>query len=63
MTNVEKIGRFKIGGIRERLGAKDGNDKSKDKEINEMTNTQIVATLCGWETNSESLWYRYKSFF
>ena len=69
MTNIEKLER--IGGldsVRGRLGAgeygKRKNDlENVDKEINEMTNHELVAKICGWELGSENWWHDMKRQF
>ena len=53
-SNVKILDEADLGDIRERLGAKDGNDKSCDPKINAMTAEELVSAKCGWELGDES---------
>ena len=62
MTNVEKLTKLgMLGGIRRRLGAKDGNDTSCDASINEMDADVLMWNWSAWELGDGSWWYDLKS--
>lgn len=52
--NVKILDEADLGNIRQRLGAKDENDTSRDDEINAMSAEQLVAKKSGWELGDES---------
>lgn len=43
-----------LGAVRERMGAEDGNDTSKDEEINKMEPRVIIRAWSGWEIGDEA---------
>lgn len=53
-SNTAILDEADLGDIRQRLGAVDENDPSRDKRINEMTAEELVAAKCGWEIGDES---------
>lgn len=54
-TKIELLDQLGIlGGIRQRLGAKDENDTSFDQRIEGMSNRRLVALDTGWELGDES---------
>ena len=69
MTNVEKLEEVgKLGSVIGRLGGGEyGNRKNQieeiGKEINKMTNHELVAKICGWELGDESWWHSLKATF
>jgi hypothetical protein len=64
MTNVEKLEEVGIlGDVRQRLGANDESDSSKDHKINEMDNERLVKEWCGWHLGDGSWWTSMKSYF
>lgn len=64
MTNVDKLIEIGcIGDIRQRLGAKDENDTSRDDKINSLSNTELVELWCGWHLGSGSWWLQMKGLF
>ena len=63
-TNVEKLESLGIlGDVRERLGAEDENDTSKDERINHMTPDRLVTEWCGWEIGDPIWWSKMKGYF
>jgi len=61
MTNIEKLTELAIiGDIRQRLGASDENDTSKDYKINEMSNYELIKKWCGWNIGDEEWWVTMK---
>ncbi len=64
MKNTEKLKNLGIlGSVRQRLGAKDENDNSKDVEINCMENSSLVEAWCGWHLGDGSIWTKMKNFY
>lgn len=64
MTNVEKLTQLGIiGAVRQRLGADDENDISKDKRINIMENSDLVKKWAGWYLGDESWWTTMKAYY
>ena len=54
MNNVEKLrGVGRLGDIRQRLGAKDGADESRDERINGMSPIELVGSWTGWTLGDE----------
>lgn len=53
-SNVKILNEADLGDIRQRLGAKDENDPSRDLRINSMTAEELVAAKSGWELGDES---------
>ena len=69
-TNVEELESIgELGNIRERIGAKDGNDASRDDEINSMLPEDIARAWSGWPIEDEeassiiSLYEKFKDTF
>lgn len=52
--DIDKINEVVLGAVRQRLGAKDEEDTSKDKIISKLTPEEITEKYCGWELGSES---------
>jgi hypothetical protein len=54
-SNVEILDELgELGDIRQRLGAKDESDASRDHRINKMSATEIVRTYAGWHLGDGS---------
>lgn len=54
-TNVEKLeGLGILGDVRERLGAKDGEDTLFDERINSMSARELIGEYTGWVLGSSS---------
>lgn len=53
-SNTELLEDVDLADIRQRLGASDENDTSRDEQINAMTAEQLVAKKSGWEIGDES---------
>ena len=63
-TNVEKLTELGIiGDVRQRLGADDENDTSKDNRINEMDSSSLVNAWAGWYLGDGSLWTTMKAYY
>lgn len=54
VLNTEILEDVDLADIRQRLGAKDENDTSRDERINQMTAEELVAKKSGWELGDES---------
>ena len=64
MNNIEKLENIgKLGIVRQRLGANNESDASCDEQIDDLTNSEIVGAICGWDIGDESWWYGLKSDF
>ena len=69
MTNVEKLEEVgELGSVIGRLGGGEyGSRKNQieeiEKEINKMTNHELVAKICGWKLGDESWWHSLKATF
>ena len=64
MTNIEKLEQVGIlGDVRQRLGADDKNDTSKDNRINAMDSSELVAKWSGWNLGDEGWWNTMKYYF
>ena len=50
-----------LGDIRQRLGAKDGNDTSCDKDIDQMTADELMYAWAGWEFGYGDWWTDMKN--
>jgi len=63
-SNVDKLADLGIlGDVRQRLGADDENDTSKDEKINEMDNSRLIKEWCGWNLGDGSWWTIMKSYY
>jgi hypothetical protein len=63
-TNVEKLEDIGIlNEIRQRLGAEDELDESKDEKINNLSNHQLISAWCAWELGDKSWWDKMKQMF
>lgn len=64
MTNIEKLTKVGIlGDIRQRLGANDENDTSKDSRINKMDNSELLELWSGWRLGDGSWWTTMKRYY
>lgn len=64
MTNVEKLTQLGIlGDVRQRFGADDENDKSKDTIINKQDNDSLIEAWTGWHLGDGSWWTTMKSYY
>jgi hypothetical protein len=64
MTNIEKLTQIGIiGDVRQRYGADDENDTSRDKIINEQDNDTLIAAWCGWHIGDGSWWTTMKHYY
>ena len=69
MTNIEKLEYIgELDSVRGRLGAgeygkRKGDLELVDKEINGMSNHQLIAKISGWELGDESWWNSMKGQF
>lgn len=52
--NVKLLDEADLGDVRQRLGATDESDTSRDKRINAMTAEELVAAKSGWELGDDS---------
>ena len=58
MSNVEVLEHYGwIGDVRERMGASDENDTSKDDKINDLEPNEVVAKWVGWNLGDEMWCY------
>jgi|GEM_PF-1881565 len=63
-TNVEKLEDIGIlGEIRQRLGAEDKLDESKDEKINNLSNHQLISAWCAWKIGDKFWWEKMKQMF
>lgn len=62
-TNVQKLNSRTLGAVRQRLGAEDETDPSKDDKINRMTADEITRAWSGWHLGDESWWGEMKAIF
>jgi hypothetical protein len=62
-TNVQKLNSRTLGAVRQRLGADDENDTSKDDGINRMTADEITRAWSGWHLGDESWWGMMKAVY
>ena len=64
MKNIEKLKRIGIiGNIRQRYGASDENDPSKDEIINQLNNDQIMEAWSSWNLGYSGWWELMNSYF
>jgi hypothetical protein len=52
-----------LGDIRQRLGAEDEKDNSKDDKILKLTAQQLVAKHCGWHLGDETWAHDFISLY
>jgi len=64
MTNIEKLEALGIlGAVRQRQGAIDENDDTRDQNINKMDNSKLIEQWCGWHLGDGSWWTDMKYKF
>lgn len=64
MTNIEKLKEIGIlEEIRQRLGAENENDESKDNKINSISNHRLIKEYCTWQIGDGTWWDYMKSYF
>lgn len=64
MTNIEKLEQIGIlKDVRIRMGAEDGNDKSRDNLLNGATNEQLIALWCAYNLGDSEWWTQMKHWF
>jgi len=62
-TNVQKLSSRTLGAVRQRLGADNENDPSKDERINRMTADEITRAWSGWHLGDEGWWGEMKAVY
>ena len=64
MTNVEKLTQLGIiGDVRQRYGAEQAADESKDEFINKQTNDDLMKAYCAWHLGYCSWWTEMKAYY
>lgn len=63
-NNVQKLKELRIlSDVRQRLGADNEDDERFDKQINSMSNAEIVKHWAGWNLGDDSWWTSMKYYF
>ena len=61
MTNVEKLKKVgMLASVRQRLGARSAADNSYDEQINNTSNSDLVALYSAWYLGTGDWWYDLK---
>jgi hypothetical protein len=64
MTNVEKLTQLGIiGDVRQRYGAEQAADESKDKFINQEDHDSLIYAWAGWHLGDGSWWTTMKAYY
>jgi len=64
MTNVQKLDELRIlGCVRQSLGANDDYDTSLDEDINNLTNSELIAQWSQWKLGYATWWKDMKGMF
>ena len=64
MNNIDKLRQLGVlGDVRQRVGANDENDDSKDYIINGFNNSELVGCWCGWNLGDGEHWFAMKELY